>query len=45
MDPEGRGLTNAGKIIGMIGTILYGVSILACCGIWLFGIIFAGAQH
>ena len=39
MDPAGRGMTNAGKICGMIGVIL------ACVGLvfWLLGMIFAVA--
>ena len=39
MDPAGRGMTNAGKICGMIGVIL------ACVGLvfWLLGIIIAVA--
>jgi len=28
MDPEGRGITNAGKICGMIGCILFIVGIV-----------------
>jgi predicted Zn finger-like uncharacterized protein len=36
MDPEGRGLTQAGRIIGMIGTILMLIAFLLAC---LFGVI------
>ena len=38
MDPAGRGMTNAGKICGMIGVIIQCVWL----AIWLLGIIFAG---
>ncbi len=34
MDPEGEGMTQAGRIMGMISTILQIVSILACCGFY-----------
>jgi hypothetical protein len=38
MDPSGRSLTNAGRILGMIATILLGIGILvgiaaACLGV------------
>lgn len=39
MDPSGRGLTQAGKICGMIGVIL---AIVGLC-IWLFVMILTGA--
>lgn len=41
MDPTGRSLTNAGRICGMIGTILLAVSIVAM--IALFGLGLMGA--
>jgi hypothetical protein len=41
MDPSGRSLTNAGRICGMIGTILLAVSIVAM--IALFGLGLMGA--
>ena len=41
MDPTGRSTTNAGRICGMIGTILLGLSIIA--GIALFGLGLFGA--
>jgi hypothetical protein len=41
MDPAGRSLTNAGRICGMIGTILLCLSIVAM--IALFGLGLAGA--
>ncbi len=39
MDPDGEGLTNAGRICGMIATILYAVILLLYC--LLFGFMFA----
>jgi hypothetical protein len=33
MDREGEGLTNAGRICGIVGTLLHAVS-LCCCGSW-----------
>jgi hypothetical protein len=41
MDPEGEGMTQAGRIMGMIGTILGILGILACFG--LVGCYFLGA--
>jgi predicted Zn finger-like uncharacterized protein len=41
MDPEGEGNTNAGRICGMIGTILGIISIVCCIG-W-FALIIAGS--
>jgi hypothetical protein len=41
MDPSGRSLTSAGRICGMIGTILMAVSIVAV--IALFGLGLMGA--
>jgi predicted Zn finger-like uncharacterized protein len=38
MDPEGEGMTQAGRVLGMIAVVLWVVSILAICGI--FGCIF-----
>jgi hypothetical protein len=35
MDPSGRGSTNAGKICGIIGTILMILSIIAVVGFFL----------
>jgi len=37
MDPAGRGNTNAGKICGIIGTILMAISIVICAFVFLFG--------
>jgi hypothetical protein len=36
MDPEGRSLTNAGRICGIIGTILGGLEVLCCVGYLIF---------
>jgi predicted Zn finger-like uncharacterized protein len=39
MDPEGEGMTQAGRIMGIISTIIHILSILACCG--YFACVFA----
>ena len=42
MDPNGRSLTNAGRICGMIGTILLAivvVSLIAVAGLGLMGVL------
>jgi predicted Zn finger-like uncharacterized protein len=31
MDPDGEGLVNAGRICGMIGTILHAIALIPCC--------------
>jgi hypothetical protein len=41
MDPSGRSLTNAGRICGIIGTVLFGLQIVSI--IALFGLGFMGA--
>ncbi len=43
MDPEGRQLTNIGKILGMVGTILSGVSVLGCCLYFVVIFVFIGS--
>ena len=43
MDPAGRGMTNAGKIIGMIYTILFCLGMLAWGAWFLFIVILAAA--
>jgi hypothetical protein len=44
MDPEGEGLTNAGRICGIIGTVLFGILVvLNVCGCFV-GIIAALAN-
>jgi hypothetical protein len=35
MDPEGEAVTNAGRICGMIGTLLSVLGLLLCC-LWIF---------
>ena len=45
MDPEGRGLTNAGKILGMISTILFGISILFFIILLAFGLLTGAARQ
>jgi predicted Zn finger-like uncharacterized protein len=41
MDPEGKSLTNAGRICGIIGTVYLGISL--CCGIPLVVLMIIGA--
>jgi hypothetical protein len=43
MDPEGESTTNAGRICGMIGTILNILGVLACCVVFFIGMM--GAQQ
>lgn len=43
MDPEGEGMTQAGRIMGMISTILFVVGILGCCGFYGCMFVFFGA--
>lgn len=38
MDPSGRGLTQAGKILGIIAVALWGVVVLAWIGMAILGI-------
>jgi len=44
MDPEGRGLTNAGRILGMIATILVIVSIVIALAMLVLGVGFAASS-
>jgi hypothetical protein len=44
MDPEGRGLVQAGKICGIVGTILNGLYLLGCGGYMGF-VIYMAAAH
>jgi hypothetical protein len=44
MDPEGEGTTNAGRICGIIGTIL-GILNLCCCGLWLLAVVGGAAGN
>jgi predicted Zn finger-like uncharacterized protein len=41
MDPEGEGQTNAGRICGIISTVLFGLTMLCVCGI--FALMLIGA--
>jgi hypothetical protein len=45
MDPSGRGTTNAGKICGIIGTILLILSVAAIIIFFMFGFAAALSQH
>lgn len=46
MDREGMGLTQAGWICGIIGTVLGGVQALFCCGYFLLvGAVFTAAEN
>jgi hypothetical protein len=44
MDPEGEGTTNAGRICGIIGTILDVVRCFGCCFYFLFVMAIVGAS-
>jgi predicted Zn finger-like uncharacterized protein len=41
MDPEGEGLTNAGRVCGIIGTVFLGLNL--CCGMAMFVLMIIGA--
>lgn len=43
MDPSGESLTTAGKVCGIIGTILLSLGVLAACGYFLIIALFIGA--
>ena len=45
MDPSGRGVTNAGKICGIVGTILLIVVLLILIACFMFGFAAAIAHH
>jgi hypothetical protein len=45
MDPSGRSLTNAGRILGMIATILLGLGILIAIAAFALGILGGLASH
>ena len=44
MDPSGRGLTNAGRICGIIATILLVLSVIAVVALFAFGVLGAVAS-
>lgn len=43
MDPAGEGSTNAGRICGIVGTVLLGISLLMMVGWLAFGLFAASA--
>jgi hypothetical protein len=43
MDPEGEGMTQAGKICGIIGTVFLVISILIVCLYFVFFMVIIGA--
>ena len=45
MDPSGRSMTNAGRICGMIGTILLIIGVLVVIALFSLGLIGAIASH
>ena len=45
MDPSGRGLTNAGRICGMIATILMIIGVLVVIALFALGMLGAVASH
>ena len=45
MDPSGRGTTQAGKICGMIGTILLVLGLVIFAVIFAFGLAAGLTQH
>jgi len=45
MDPSGRGITQAGKICGIIGTILLIVGVIIMALFFMLGLATALAQH
>ena len=44
MDPTGRGMTNAGRILGMIGSILFIVGAVIVMALLLLGVLGAAAS-
>jgi len=45
MDASGRGMTNAGRICGMIATILLGISLLVGIAMLALGVLGAASGH
>ncbi len=45
MDPSGRSMTNAGRICGMIGTILLIIGVVVLIALFSLGLIGAIASH
>ena len=44
MDPEGEGMTQAGRIVGIINCVIVALMILGFCGLMLLGAA-VGPQH
>jgi len=44
MDPSGRGLTNAGKICGIVGIVVQ-IVFFVLCVLWLLGVCFITITH
>ena len=45
MDPEGEGQTNAGRVCGIVGTLLHGCVLLFVCGICFLGLLAGGTRR
>lgn len=45
MDPSGRGTTNAGRILGIIGVVLSALTILGLMALFALGMVGAAAGH
>jgi hypothetical protein len=45
MDPDGESLTNAGRICGMIGTIVIGLGSVLCMFVFCLGALSRGGPH
>jgi len=45
MDPSGRGLTDAGRILGIISLVLAGLSIIVAIGMLVFGLGIAAVSN
>jgi hypothetical protein len=43
MDPDGEGLTQAGRVLGIISTVLLLIQVVGCCG--MFGLGAVGNMH
>lgn len=43
MDPSGEGITTAGKVLGIIGTVFAAIGLIGGCIYGLFVVIFIGA--
>jgi hypothetical protein len=48
MDPEGEGMTQIGRVLGIISTVIMGLSLVCVCGflaLWLAGFGWFALQH